>query len=185
MKCYDCGGEYTMEAGTLRLNDKLIGDFEVQDVKYFKCNKCSEFLFPEDTLKAIEIEECLKKKKLIEEQPICEFIGATEAAKILGISRQAIHKHRRIRRGFIYSTVCDGRKAYHKKSVKIFKKTGDGRFPLVQQPNEPLVKYVIVNQTGRGSNPTIDTTSAEEYTHQELLAWHSNTTLGDKSYVRQ
>ena len=70
--------------------------------------------------------------RLITDKPVDSFVIATEAASMLGISRQAFHKHRRIQRGFIYKTNFGGKTVYLKESVLHFKETGDGRFPLVQ-----------------------------------------------------
>ena len=50
---------------------------------------------------------------------------------MLGVSRQALHKHRRIRRGFIFQTMFDGKIVYLKQSVFQYMKKGDGRFSLL------------------------------------------------------
>ncbi len=136
MRCLRCGGEYQMRRGTLVLRDKFIGDYEVHAVEYFKCEQCGRLLFPEQTARKIEQRKEEVKKQLISHRPIREFITASEAADILGISRQALHKHRRIRRGFIYSIELGGRILYNLKSVLKFRECGDGRFPLIRQSDE-------------------------------------------------
>ena len=65
------------------------------------------------------------KNKLIGSLPVSDFIGASTAGKILNKSRQALHKHRLIRRGFIYSIRYESGILYHKKSVLDFKDTDD------------------------------------------------------------
>ncbi len=140
MRCYDCDGNYIRNTGTLSLSDPLIGDYTIEDIEYDKCANCGQLAFPKATLEAIETKGNEIREKLIIDRPLSEFIGATQAAAILGISRQAIHKHRRIRRGFIYSAEFEGKRVYHKNSVELFKKTGDGRFPLVKQVPIPEEK---------------------------------------------
>lgn len=146
MKCYFCNGEFKKTHGLLTLCDESIGRFHVEDVDYYKCNKCKEFLFPEKTAVKIEKKEREIRESLIRNIPINEFVSATEAANILGISRQAIHKNRRINKGFIYSTEIEGKKFYSKKSIQLFMKTGDGRFPLKTERETPKVKYIITTQ---------------------------------------
>lgn len=77
--------------------------------------------------------------EILQSKPLSAFLSAVEAASALGISRQALHKHRRIRRGFIFQTQFEGKTVYLKRSVELFKTTGDGRF-LLRQP-ESDIKY--------------------------------------------
>lgn len=181
MKCYDCGGEFLEKTGTLKLHDKRIGDYQVENVQYYKCNGCGEILFRGATLRIIEAKESEILNKLISRLPIDEFVGATEAAETLGISRQAIHKHRRIRRGFIYSTYFEGRKVYHKKSIDLFKRHGDGRFSLVTQKEEPQVKFIVVNQAVLATESTIQEFSGEQELHDWFI--NENIILG-QNYAR-
>jgi len=136
VRCLKCGGEYQRCHGTLGLRDKFVGEYEVHDVDYLKCEKCERYLFPEKTAREIERKREQIKKQLIGRLPVAEFIPASDAAKILGISRQALHKHRRIRRGFIYSIKIGGRTLYYLDSVLKFRESGDGRFPLFDQSSK-------------------------------------------------
>jgi hypothetical protein len=130
MKCYKCGGSYEAKQGLLPISDEYVGVFSVEGVHYYECSRCNELLFPLETSKAIENRRNEIKDELIRRQPIDDFISAAEAAALLGITRQALHKHRRIRRGFIYQTEVSGNRVYLKQSVMYFKVSGDGRFPL-------------------------------------------------------
>lgn len=136
MRCLKCGGEYERHHGTLGLVDKFIGEYEVHDVDYLRCKRCKRYLFPEKTAKEIERKIEQIKKQLIGRLPVAAFIPASDAAKILGISRQALHKHRRIRRGFIYSIKIGGRTLYNLDSVLKFRESGDGRFPLFDKSSK-------------------------------------------------
>jgi len=139
MKCYTCGNIYSEHKGILELHNKSIGSYNVYLAKYYKCSGCGALLFPKETAKKIESKEEEIRNNLIRKLPIGEFITATEAFDILEISKQAFHKHRRIKNGFIYSAILGGKRLYNKKSVQLFKETKDGRFNL----SEPVDKQVV------------------------------------------
>lgn len=149
MRCYECSGTYKKHTGSLNLHNKFIGSHEIFNVKYYKCDNCGNLLFPKETTIKIEKKEQEHRDGLIKQLPLEEFIFASEAAKILNISRQALHKHRRIRRGFIYSIIFGGKKLYHKKSILLFKERKDGRFPLTDEVLSNNVKYIIMPQITR------------------------------------
>ncbi|NOY69126.1 MAG: hypothetical protein GXP53_06490 [Deltaproteobacteria bacterium] len=130
MRCYDCGETCTRHSGKLQLENHSIGWFEIDSPEYYKCDKCGKLLFPEETLEIIDAFKKEKLNRILEELPVKDFISGQEAADTLGISKQAFHKHRRIRNGFIYSIKKWGKRVYHKKSVELFKSKGDGRFSL-------------------------------------------------------
>ena len=131
MRCYECGDTFVKQTGSLTLNDRVVGKYTVDNIEYLKCPSCGELAYPAGVSTVIEAAKSTKKQLLIGRLPVREFITAVEVASILGISRQAVHKHRRISRGFIHSLVHGGRLLYHKKSVELFRNTGDGRFSLV------------------------------------------------------
>jgi hypothetical protein len=144
MKCYTCGNIYNEHEGTLELHNKSIGSYNIYSAKYYKCEGCGALLFPKETAKKIASKEEEIRNNLIRKLPVGEFIVATEAADILGITKQAFHKHRRIKNGFIYSAILGGKRLYNKKSVNLFKETKDGRFNLSKQIAKEVVKYVFV-----------------------------------------
>jgi hypothetical protein len=136
MRCYQCGGKYSVNQENLELTDEYIGTFNVEGAEYFECDKCGDYLFPPETAEKIDTARRLELEKLLQSMPIKDFVTGAEAARILGISRQALHKHRRIRRGFIFQTRFDEKIIYLRKSVELFKETGDGRFKLVVPERE-------------------------------------------------
>ena len=144
MKCLDCGGTYVKKHGDIELTDKYIGNFVVRDVSYYKCDGCEEYLFSPETSKVIEDRRNQELENLIRSQPLSAFISGSETAAILGITRQALHKHRRIRRGFIFQTQFGGKTVYLKNSVDLFKKTGDGRYPLKEQEKIHYIKTQVM-----------------------------------------
>jgi hypothetical protein len=144
VKCYECGANYQQKHGTFELPNEIVGKYRLDSIDYMECEGCGAIFLDHESWKIADREEERILSKLIGNLSVSEFINATAAAEILGMSRQALHKHKRIRRGFIYSTKVDGRILYHKKSVELFKATGDGRFSLVHAPKESEAKYVFV-----------------------------------------
>jgi hypothetical protein len=144
MKCYNCGNTFTSFTGGLELPSSILGNFTINNVNYLKCGNCGEiFLSDEAWCLADKVENQLITD-FISNLPFNKFIGASKAASILGKSRQALHKHRRIRRGFIYSITLEGKKYYHIDSVKLFKKSGDGRFSLITKLPRRKKEYIVV-----------------------------------------
>jgi len=144
MRCYNCGEKYRKHHGNLTLDDKYIGSYNIVNVDFFKCQNCGKILLPEKTLSKCEYELKRIRDELVRKFPIDEFISSTETARILNISRQALHKHKRIRRGFIYSTKFAGKIFYLKKSVLIFKEKGDGRFVL-KDDHQETPEYIVIS----------------------------------------
>lgn len=152
MRCLECSGFFVSKRGDLTMSDDILGDFIVPEVEYEMCEECGEQLFPPATLEAIEIVEERIKNKLLLQMPLNDFIPATEVADILGCTRQAVHKHRRIRKGFIHFVKHYGQFYYHKKSVALYKETGDGRFRLAAlKPN--IIKFSDI-PSGKEKNLT-------------------------------
>lgn len=141
MKCYECGGTYQNDYGELMLFDDSIGQYSVSGIHYEKCDGCGELMFPSETIDVIERVRERLLMEAIRSEPIQYFISAAETATMLGISRQALHKHRRIRRGFIYHTTIGGIALYHKKSVDEYMSNGDGRFPLYHPVIPRVTRY--------------------------------------------
>ncbi|MDD3146045.1 MAG: hypothetical protein PHD82_01975 [Candidatus Riflebacteria bacterium] len=148
MKCYNCKIAFTKKHDSLKMDSKEVGSFEVPDVEFFQCPNCSELLYPKETLLKIEHAEKAEIQRMIAEFPVSAFISSTEACKILDVTKQAFHKNRRIRNGFIFSIDWCGKKLYLKKSVLLFKENGDGRFKLTFESSN-LKKQYGKKQTAR------------------------------------
>lgn len=141
MKCYKCGTMFREIHGDLEVIDDYVGPFWVEAVHYYKCDECGELLFPPETARAIEKSRDGRKDQLLKNRPLNAFLTASETAAILGISRQALHKHRRIRRGFIHQTRFGGTIVYLRESVILFKRFGDGRISLDPSAQKHYVEY--------------------------------------------
>jgi hypothetical protein len=130
MNCEKCGGKYIEKSGDYELFDRYVGKIIIHGIKYYQCDNCNNILYSEEMAQAIETERDNRVDELLSQYPIRDFISASETASFLDISRQALHKNRRINRGFIYQTSSCGSNVYLRQSVKQYKETGDGRFPL-------------------------------------------------------
>ena len=181
MICLDCGSNITELVGDVILENKTIGRFIVENVFYHKCDNCGELLFPLETLKTIEAKEKEIKEYRLSQYPIADFIVAIEAAEILGVTRQALHRNRRIRRGFIYFMNFGGKIAYLKKSVELYRDTGDGRLLLAAPYVTKQPEYIKETEI-----PSIERTSFKPITinlgHQPR--WQQNVdTLSEFGFV--
>ena len=145
MKCHECGNIITTHIGDLELPSKTLGSFSIYNVEYFKCNHCDSIFLPENTWNIADKEENKLVNDYLSNLPIKKFIASSTTADLLGMSRQALHKHKRIQRGFIYSILHEGNRFYLNDSVLLFKQNGDGRYPLIKQNNKKeKIKYIVV-----------------------------------------
>jgi hypothetical protein len=131
MKCSECSGEYKITRDALEINDDYIGKFLTDIIDYYKCTSCNDTLLPSKSAKSIEEKRKKILNDILQSFPIKDFVSSTEASDILNISRQALHKHRRIRNGLIFNTSFGGKTVYLRESVLLYKQKEDGRFPLV------------------------------------------------------
>lgn len=141
MDCNECGGTYQKRSDRLAVIDPYVGEISIQSIQYYLCDKCDDVLYTEKMALAIEKIRNNRIKELLRRYPIDDFISAAETAMRLGITRQALHKHRRINRGFIYQLEFGGATVYLAQSVQRFKKIRDGRFPLHYSGYIPVVRY--------------------------------------------
>ena len=143
MKCTGCNQNFIHKKGSIALIDKFIGDYIVNSTEYLECPHCRKKMYKKQTIKKIETQKLKIKDKLLRKLSINEYIGATSAANILGVSRQALHKHPKIRRGFIFRILLEKKFLYNRKSVELYKIKGDGRFSLI---NEIEKTPIIINE---------------------------------------
>jgi hypothetical protein len=125
---------YEKRQGPLEIEDRYVGLLKLGSADYYECPDCKDRIYPLDTARAIE--------EILQAQPLCAFLSAADTVALLGITRQALHKNKRIRQGFIYRTSLGGLAVYLKKSVDLYREKGDGRFLLSElgenRSNEPV-----------------------------------------------
>lgn len=152
MKCYDCGGSMVEHRGNLELPSKMLGSFELINVTFYKCDQCGEIIIPEPTWLLADQQEEELVKGILRNLPLKEFVSTATAAEMLGMTRQALHKHRRIKKGFVYSINHEGKVFYHRESLSLFKETGDGRLRLKPLP-APKTTYIYCVGTPPQNQP--------------------------------
>jgi hypothetical protein len=86
-------------------------------------------------------------------QPSSELVPASEAKKLLSVSKQALSKGMKYYRKIFYYMEGEHPR-YSKKSIEQFIKTGDGRFQIMERNNDE--KGTTTGTTARrGKNNTI------------------------------
>jgi len=130
MKCYYCGASYRKNTDLLEVDDPYVGKIIVQGSLYYICSRCGDILYTAETAQLIDEYRQQIMNRIVRDFPLEEFLTTSETAKLLGITKQALNKNRRIARGFIYKTKIGNIDVYLKKSVEQFKTSGDGRFVL-------------------------------------------------------
>ena len=135
----ECGGEYIKKHGPLEIQDPFVGTVRLDDIDYEECDRCAYLILPLQTAKVFDAHAEALLDETLKKQPIQDFYTAAETAAVLGITKQALHKNRKVRHGFIYHITLGGMAFYLKRSVALFKEKGDGRFLLrVSETHEKL-----------------------------------------------
>ena len=141
MECSECNGTYRLRTDQYKYVDPYIGSFSIEGKPYYKCDNCDEVLLTLETTEAIEEEKNKLLQELIGQFPVSDFITVAETLKLLGITRQGLHKNSKIQNGFIYKIKIGNSSLYLKQSVIRFKETGDGRFILHENNYDSRQKY--------------------------------------------
>ena len=164
MDCCECGSTYLETQGLLQIHDLFVGPVTISHAHYYKCTNCQGLLYSVETAKAIDSARAERLEELLAARPIRDFVSATEAASMLGISRQAFSKNRRIRRGFIFQTTVSGSIFYLRESVHRFKQAGDGRFLLHRFEPRRLPSLVYVEHRAYAAPPALSYDAAGKVT---------------------
>ena len=142
MRPCECGGVYEKIQGPLEIDDRYVGLLKLESADYYESPDCKDRIYPLDTARVIESEREKITEEILQAQPLHAFLSAADTAALLGITRQALHKNKRIRQGFIYRTSLGGLAVYLKKSVDLYREKGDGRFLMYElvndRSNEPV-----------------------------------------------
>jgi hypothetical protein len=135
MKCCECGSETEYMNRKHYENETSYGlEYSVKNVIVIECTKdgCDFIAFPHETCQVLDDARNEAEQELIRAYPIGDFITVQEAANMLDVPVRRLsvrgtgYKQRCSR--MIYKTKIGKDTFYLKKSVKLFKKHGDGRF---------------------------------------------------------
>ena len=143
MKCCDCGKEMLKRRGYSEKDDD-VGLIKT-DGEYWECPECGCQLVPGETLQVVDDIRKERTDRLLwayAETPdefSRLFIRVKEVAEILGISRQAVEKSVFLK-DLVYNVTVSGVRYWLKKSVELYKETGNGRFPLAMPSPQKTFK---------------------------------------------
>lgn len=138
-KCFDCDHELELKHG-YTIDDPFVGIITVQG-EYLHCPNCGADEVPYETMKMVSEARRLIVDKLLWESIKSsgdfdkDYMKTHELADFLGITRQAISQSKTLA-NCIFNVKVKGEHYWLKKSVELFKETGDGRFRLVSQNND-------------------------------------------------
>ena len=138
MKCAECNGDLEIITGDFKSKSKSLGKITIPEISYTKCKDCGDTLLDPDMAQKVFHFKKQQELELIALLPVGGFLTVNEAIEILGITKQAFSKNNKIKRDFIYNVEIGKKKLYHKKSIEIFKSTGDGRFLLLKEQKQSV-----------------------------------------------
>ncbi len=186
MKCCDCGKEMRWLSG-YTLTDQNVGVIET-DGEYWECTNpdCGCKLVPAATVHKVDVIRAERTKKMLwsllgsPEDLERLFIRVKEVAAILGVTRQAVEKSPFVK-GLTYNIVIMGIRYWLKESVELYKKTGNGKFPLmatedIEKPNEIFLEKTEIEQKEYIARYDGDISATEEETKQLAKQVSDNTT---------
>ena len=133
MRCTECGEAMNeVWQQPLRAEFRGVGTVTLESADYWECPSCGDTVLPDSTAQALDRRRAAMLRALVDSLPFtASFVSAGEAARLLGITRQALHKNRGIRAGLVYSATLGRDTFYVRRSIEEYLKTGDGRYPLV------------------------------------------------------
>ena len=151
MKCCDCGKEMRLLTG-YRTEDPNVGLIET-DGEYWECTNpdCRTRLVPAATVEKVDAIREDRVNKMLwtlagDPEGFAEkFICVKDVAAMLGVSRQAVEKSVFVK-GMTYNFVVGHVRYWLKESVERYKKTGNGRFPLVGQTADTCLSFKDIAQ---------------------------------------
>lgn len=130
MNCDLCNGTVQEKTGAYPFKSKTLGKVIVPNITFLECQECGDRAVPYKGAVALHKHITIREREEIKKLPASGLITAGEAAELLGVTKQAFSKNPKIKHGFIYYVTIGNRKAYFKKSVQLFKESGDGRFQI-------------------------------------------------------
>ena len=103
MKCSNCGKRLTPKTGLYAFEDEYLGRISVELKGSHECKPCDDVYLSWEDAGRVEQAENDVEEQLLQSKPVSDFVTQKETAEILGISKQAVSKNHRIKRGFIFS----------------------------------------------------------------------------------
>ena len=132
MNCASCDTETICKTLDYPCHNKIIGDVTVPHVDVEECPKCGRLMLSAEAEIAVSHYLKDRERDAIASLPVEDLINAGQAAGILGVTKQAFSKNPKIKKGFVYFTYIGTKKFFFRSSLTLFKKAGDGRFPITK-----------------------------------------------------
>ena len=129
-QCDECGALTKLTTGPYTTRTVNFGIVEVPGIPQYRCDACGAVDLPAGAASQVDAYLGRAEADAIARLPVGKFIDSAESTLLLGVSKQAFSKNRRVRRGFIYSRDVGKFRLYYEPSVEAFKSTQDGRIKL-------------------------------------------------------
>ena len=137
--CSHCESKLISKKGYVATS-KIIGKQSMASITTLYCPSCEDVLLTNSEAQKVSRNLKLAERAAIGQLAIDDFVTLTEAAKLLRVSKQAVSKNPRIKRGLVFFVKKGSSVLYHKKSLELFKANGDGRFKLVSDTKEANIE---------------------------------------------
>lgn len=149
LNCSLCNAEIMNKKEDYLCNSKVIGKVLIPLIEFYECCGCHETtLSPEASHEVITRVEELERNA-VASLPSDDLITAGQAADLLGVSKQAFSKNPKIKKGYVYFTQIGTKKTYFRRSIELFRKTGDGRFAITKWKSSYQEKRISQNDNAR------------------------------------
>jgi hypothetical protein len=150
MNCSFCNAKTRNRKEDYFHKSKIIGEVLVPAIEFKECQGCGEVTLSPEAKNEVKIYVAEQELNAISTLPVNDLISAGQAANILGVTKQAFSKNSKFKKGFVYSIMIGAKKAYFRSSIDLFKRTGDGRFPITRWkssvPENAILTYSPVDR---------------------------------------
>ena len=132
LNCLLCNAEVMNKKEDYLCNSKVIGKVLIPLIEFYECRGCHETRLSPEARHEVITHVREQERNAIASLSSDDLITAGQAAELLGVSKQAFSKNPKIKKGYVYFTQIGNKKVYFKRSVELFRETGDGRFPITK-----------------------------------------------------
>jgi len=150
MNCSLCNAKTRQKKEDYLHSSKTIGQVLIPAIEFSECQGCGEVTLSPEANDEVSIYVAEQELNTITNLPAKDLISAGQAANNLQVTKQAFSKNSKCKKGFVYSVMIGAKKAYFRSSVELFKKTGDGRFPITRWkssvPENSIITYSTVDR---------------------------------------
>jgi hypothetical protein len=147
MNCSLCNAKTRDKKEDYFHKSKIIGEVLVPAIEFRECQGCGEVTLSPRTHNEVNNYVAEQERNAIATLRANDLISAGQAASILAVTKQAFSKNSKVKMGFVYSLMIGAKKAYFRSSIELFKRTGDGRFPITRWKSSVPENSICVYST--------------------------------------